>query len=155
MNCPELAAHRQLVLHVSGISEASQLSLHVMVVLDSGCGCRTQCHCQQHASQVPIAQAEPWPLLLLDAIHLPGCPDSSAQEDRSEDDDYNDAFLGCASVVLLPDAAMPDRLFCCTATAAFSVTLPWLPILAQHLSKGAHFRCWTLSAVLQHMLCGC
>ena len=68
------------------------------------------------------------PLLLLDLLDLeerqPGMPASAdAEESR-------------APFLLLPDPAVPERVFVRSATSAWSVCLTWLPALSSWLSEG-------------------
>ena len=83
---------------------------------------RVQCPLGSGRDQLQV------PLLLLDLIDLeagqPGMPGSL------------DAEASRASFLLLPDPAVPDRVFVRSATAAWSVCLTWLPALTSWLSEG-------------------
>jgi hypothetical protein len=66
-------------------------------------------------------------LLLLDVVVLDTAglsPDPEAADEGS-------------SLLLMPDPADPERLFCCQPRAAHLLTLSWLPALANHLAEGA------------------
>lgn len=77
--------------------------------------------------QIPLVRSSAWPLLLLDRITLPDCEAECCEEGAEA--------VG-APVRLFRDPAMPDRVLCCTTRRAFSVTLPWIPILASCLAEG-------------------
>ena len=85
-------------------------------------GARVQCPLGSGQDQARV------PLLLLDLIDLeagqPGMPGSL------------DAEEGRAPFLLLPDPAVPERVFVRSATAAWSVCLTWLPALTSWLSEG-------------------
>lgn len=66
-------------------------------------------------------------LLLLDIV----CLGSEAEEENEDEMEE----LG-ARLVLLPDAADPERVFCCQARAAHILTISWLPALANLLAEG-------------------
>jgi hypothetical protein len=66
------------------------------------------------------------PLLLLDLIDL----QAQQQLQHREPDE------GRASLALLPDPVMPDRVFVRSASAAWAVSLTWLPALSSWMSEG-------------------
>jgi hypothetical protein len=75
--------------------------------------------------QVPILDSAP-SLLLLDLVDLQG------------DAAHAEPAQPSATVMrLLPDAAAPERLFVCSQSAAWAVTIGWLPALANFLAEGA------------------
>ena len=83
--------------------------------------------------QVPVVSEPLWPLLLVDRVCLPGCeldvPDEGAE-------------LCGMPMAMWADPAMPDRILCCTTSRAFSIALPWIPLVASHLSEGGLSSCY-------------
>ena len=75
-----------------------------------------------------VAEAPPR-LLLLDLV------DVQARQQQQGPPGPDDAG-SAPGLVLLPDLAAPERVFVRTATAAWAVTLSWLPALANFLVEG-------------------
>ncbi len=67
-------------------------------------------------------------LLLLDLVDL----QSQAASRGAPDGEHT----GRVAMHLLPDEAAPERLFVRTQSAAWAVTLSWLPALAKFLAEG-------------------
>lgn len=79
--------------------------------------------------QCPLSGSQdPAPLLLLDVIdlqaHHPSTLDSSDPEESR------------APFVLLPDPAVPERVYVRSALGAWAVCLTWLPALSSWMSEG-------------------
>ena len=77
--------------------------------------------------QCPLGESqEQAPLLLLDLIDL------QAQHHLQ----HREPDEGRAPLVLLPDPVMPERVFVRSASAAWFVSLTWLPALSSWMSEG-------------------
>lgn len=78
--------------------------------------------------QVPAVDEAPATLLLVDLVDLQMQPARADEADGKQP--------GPSAMHLLSDEAAPERLFVRTQSAAWTITLSWLPALANFLAEG-------------------
>ena len=78
--------------------------------------------------QVPVVDESPATLLLVDLVDLQMQPARADEADGEQP--------GPSAVHLMFDEAAPERIFVRTSSAAWTVTLSWLPALANFLAEG-------------------
>ncbi|CAL8462438.1 g1971 [Coccomyxa elongata] len=78
-------------------------------------------------SEVPVVDEAPATLLLVDLVDLQMQPARADEADSEQP--------GPSAVHLLSDEAAPERLFVRTQSAAWTITLSWLPALANFLAE--------------------
>lgn len=109
--------------------------------------CRRPCHhllCHPlwvQVGTVAAAMGSGQPeLLLLDVVDLslPADGASAAAAANEGEDGFGDAGAGGApaSIELLPDASAPELLYAVHTSAAYAISLPWLPLLAGLADEG-------------------
>lgn len=94
-------------------------------------------------AQAAVVAGAPPQLLLLDLVDVQAAQQRGAPSPEEPS--------GAPGLALLPDLAVPERVFVRTATAVWAVTLTWLPALVNFLEEGAPASCSCMSPFRQFL----